>query len=113
MSIFRIPFVRRRLQQMVRRLYAGWPKRRIRPVMRVEITNDMRKAPLGLNHLLRRAGYTSGDRVVIVLEEDFARLARIAHKKTTNPITQLTLAMAEMAHVQRITDVRDVAAGAE
>lgn len=88
---------------MVRGLFAKWPKRRVRPVVRMVITSDMRKRPKCINQWLRQCGYTSGDRIVIMLESDFQHVADLANKNINSPMHAMLLAQIYAADMARIT----------
>ena len=89
--------------RLVRRAFAKWPRRRVRPVCRFLITEDMRKNPRCINAVLRQRGYTSGDRIVVMLESDFSRVAELAHTKIKNPLHALVLAQIYAADMERIS----------
>jgi hypothetical protein len=89
--------------RLVRRAFAKWPRRRVRPVCRFLITEDMRKNPRCINAELRQRGYTSGDRIVVMLEGDFSRVAQLAHTKIKNPLHALVIAQIYAADMERIS----------
>lgn len=91
------------LERLVRRAFAKWPRRRVRPVCRFLITEDMRKNPRCINAVLRQRGYTSGDRIVVMLEDDFSRVAELAHTKIKNPLHAVVLASIYAADMERIS----------
>ncbi len=84
------------------RSFKNWPKRRVRPVVRLLITNDQRNHPRCINDLIRQRGYTSGDRVVLLLEKDFDRLADLANSKVRNPIMEMSQWMLHDAFLEKI-----------
>lgn len=62
--------------------FAKWPRRRVRPLCRSQLSEDMRQRPHCINQHLRQRGYTSGDKVVVMLESDFQRVIEVAQSKT-------------------------------
>lgn len=73
--------------------------------MRIILSEDHRDRPRCLNDLVRQAGYTSGDRMVVMLESDFQRVADLAHKKIESPLMAMAWHQIEYSHLDRISSL--------
>lgn len=95
--------LRKRLQQWAaRRYFLRWPRRAARYPVRVTLTQDLRHNPRELHGVLRQAGYTHGDRVVVLLEDDLQRIIDVARRKANGTAIQqllLTQAWASVAEL--------------
>ena len=58
--------------------------------------------PRELSTLLRQAGYTDGDRLVVMLERDYQRIHDLACKKVESPVMALALYQLESVHLDRM-----------
>lgn len=65
-------------KNLLNKVYAKWPQRHVRPVLKVTISRNSKNKFLNL----RSYGYTNGDKIVVMLEKDFQRVADIAAKKS-------------------------------
>lgn len=88
-------------KKLLKKWKAKWPKRHVRPLCRFVMTNDMQENPKCINQWLRQQGYTSGDKIVVMLESDFTRIAELAHKKVDSPIHALLLGSVHAAGLSR------------
>lgn len=81
-----------------------WPRRPVRPPLRILLTLEARKSPKPLNELLAQAGYTAGDRVVVLLESDFRRLAGVASRKVDGPLDAIMMHLLHGDFLQRMDE---------
>lgn len=97
------PLPRSPLLRLVRRAFSKWPRRITRSPLRIILSDDMRNRPRCLNAMIRQAGYTNGDRVVVMLESDFQRVADLAAKKIDSPLMAMVWHHLEHSHLERIS----------
>lgn len=91
------------LRRVIRRRFAKWPIRQVRYPVHIVLSNDHRLRPYDLNDIVRQAGYTNGDRMVVMLESDFQRVANLAHNKIKSPLVALLWYHSEYSHLDRIS----------
>lgn len=93
------------LSRLARKRFAKWPFRKARYPVRILLSEDQRHRPRCLNSIVRQAGYTNGDRLIVMLESDFQRIADLAHKKIDSPVEALVWRQIEHARLTRLTQL--------
>ena len=88
-------------------IYKRLKHRTVRTPLRFILTNNMKLNPKCINDAVRQAGYTSGDRIVVVLEDDFNRIAKVANSKAKTPMDMIYNSLWCVAFDQELTPKKD------